>query len=154
MDCAHSGKHIAWAYCHVPFGSPVDMTSRIEAQVERFAPGFRDRVLARHAMGPAALEAHDANLVGGDISGGTMDLRQIFFRPVRRLVPYATPVRGLYLCSSSTPPGGAVHGMCGFYAAAAALGHSVLLPVLNVKRDRSGRHARGRPATRAAAGQV
>jgi len=149
------GRQIVWAYCHVPFGSREDMTGRIEAQVERFAPGFRDRVLARCAMDPAALERHDANLVGGDISGGMMDLRQIFFRPVRRLVPYATPLRGVYLCSASTPPGGAVHGMGGYYAAAAALGYSVLLPVHNVRRDRSGRH-RTRPPTAApqAAGQA
>ncbi|HEU4564486.1 MAG TPA: NAD(P)/FAD-dependent oxidoreductase, partial [Gemmatimonadaceae bacterium] len=133
---APAGGHIAWAYCHVPFGSPEDMTARIEAQVERFAPGFRDCIVARCALAPADLERHDANLVGGDISAGVMDLRQIFFRPVRRLVPYETPVRGLYLCSASTPPGGAVHGMCGFYAAAAALGHSVLLPVRNVHHDR------------------
>jgi phytoene dehydrogenase-like protein len=137
---APEGRHIAWGYCHVPFGSTADMTARIEAQVERFAPGFRDRVLARCVLSPAALERHDPNLVGGDISGGTMDLRQIFFRPVMRLVPYATPLRGVYLCSSSTPPGGAVHGMCGYYAAVAALGHSILLPVHNVLGDRSGRH--------------
>ena len=147
---APAGRQIAWAYCHVPFGSAVDMTARIEAQVERFAPGFRDRILARVAMPPEALERHDANLVGGDISAGVMDLRQIFFRPVRRLVPYATPVRGLYLCSASTPPGGAVHGMCGYYAAIAALGHSVLLPTHNVRHDRSGRHRGARPTARAA----
>jgi phytoene dehydrogenase-like protein len=137
---APEGRQIAWGYCHVPFGSAEDMTARIEAQVERFAPGFRDRILARAPMPPAVLEAHDPNLIGGDISGGAMDLGQIFFRPVRRLVPYETPLRGVYLCSSSTPPGGAVHGMCGYYAAVAALGHSVLLPVHNVLRDRSGRH--------------
>ena len=142
---APEGKHIAWAYCHVPFGSDADVTDRIEAQVERFAPGFRDRILARCAMGPAALERHDANLVGGDISAGAMSLRQVFFRPVARLVPYATPLKGVYLCSASTPPGGAVHGMCGYYAALAALGHSILLPIRRNVRDRSGRHRRAAP---------
>jgi phytoene dehydrogenase-like protein len=120
---APAGRHSAWAYCHVPFGSPVDMTARIEAQVERFAPGFRDRVLARCSYSPAALEAHDPNLVGGDISAGVMDLRQLYFRPAVRLDPYATPLDGVYLCSASTPPGGAVHGMCGYYAARSALRH-------------------------------
>ena len=115
------GKHTAWAYCHVPHGSHFDMTSRLEDQVERFAPGFRDRILARHVMPPTALERHNANLVGGDISGGVMDLRQLFFRPTISLRPYATPVKGLYICSASTPPGGAVHGMCGFFAAHAVL---------------------------------
>ncbi|HEX8906070.1 MAG TPA: NAD(P)/FAD-dependent oxidoreductase, partial [Longimicrobiaceae bacterium] len=113
---APRGKHVAWGYCHVPNGSDVDMTEAIEAQVERFAPGFRDRVIARCTLGPAELERHSANLVGGDISGGAMTLRQVFFRPVARLVPYETPLKGVYLCSSSTPPGGAVHGMCGYYA--------------------------------------
>ena len=118
---APAGKHTAWAYCHVPNGSAVEMTERIEAQVERFAPGFRDLILARHAMGPAELEAHNRNLVGGDLNGGAMDVGQLFFRPVRRLVPYRTPLRGVYLCSSSTPPGGGVHGMCGYSAARIAL---------------------------------
>jgi phytoene dehydrogenase-like protein len=118
---APEGKHSAWAYCHVPNGSTVDMTDRIEAQVERFAPGFRDLVLARHVMGPVALEAHDRNLVGGDLNGGAMDLRQLFSRPAPSLVPYRTPLKGLYLCSSSTPPGGGIHGMCGYWAARAAL---------------------------------
>ena len=118
---APAGRHVAWAYCHVPNGSPEDMTERIEAQVERFAPGFRDRVLARSVMGPARLEACDGNLVGGDINGGAATLGQLFLRPVPRLNPYATPVPGLYLCSSSTPPGGGVHGMCGYHAARAAL---------------------------------
>jgi phytoene dehydrogenase-like protein len=118
---APSAKHTAWAYCHVPAGSTEDMTERMEAQVERFAPGFRDVVLARHGMGPAELERRNRNMVGGDINGGLMDLRQLFFRPVRRLVPYRTPLRGLYLCSSSTPPGGGVHGMCGYSAALTAL---------------------------------
>jgi phytoene dehydrogenase-like protein len=118
---APAGKHTAWAYCHVPNGSSVDMTERVEAQVERFAPGFRDRILARHALGPAGLEEHNRNLVGGDLNGGAMDLGQLFFRPVRKVVPYRTPLRGVYLCSSSTPPGGGVHGMCGYSAARVAL---------------------------------
>jgi phytoene dehydrogenase-like protein len=118
---APAGKHTVWAYCHVPNGATVDMTERIEAQVERFAPGFRDLILARHAMGPAELEAHNRNLVGGDLNGGAMDLGQLFFRPARKLVPYRTPLESVYLCSSSTPPGGGVHGMCGFSAARVAL---------------------------------
>jgi len=118
---APAGKHTAWAYCHVPAGSTVDMTDAIEAQVERFAPGFRDRVLARHVMGAAAMEAYDANYVGGDINGGVSDFRQFFARPRLSLHPWATPARGTYLCSSSTPPGGGVHGMCGWQAARLAL---------------------------------
>jgi phytoene dehydrogenase-like protein len=118
---APAGKHTAWAYCHVPSGSTEDMTDRIEAQVERFAPGFRDLILARSAIGPADFERRNRNIVGGDINGGLMDLRQLFFRPARRLVPYRTPLKGLYFCSSSTPPGGGVHGMCGFSAALTAL---------------------------------
>ena len=121
---APSGKHTAWAYCHVPLDSTEDMTERIEAQVERFAPGFRDLILGRHASSPAELERRNRNIVGGDINGGTMDLGQLFFRPVRKLVPYRTPLKGLYLCSSSTPPGGGVHGMCGYSAALVALGDS------------------------------
>jgi phytoene dehydrogenase-like protein len=118
---APTGKHTAWGYCHVPAGSTEDMTDRIEAQVERFAPGFRELILARHAMGPADLERRNRNIVGGDINGGTMDLSQLFFRPVKKLVPYRTPLKGLYICSSSTPPGGGVHGMCGYSAALVAL---------------------------------
>ena len=118
---APAGKHTAWAYCHVPHGSPVDMTERIEAQIERFAPGFRERVLARRVMGPAELEARNPNLVGGDLNAGAADLRGLLARPVARPVPYRTPVPGLYLCSASTPPGGGVHGMCGYLAARAAL---------------------------------
>ena len=117
---APQGRHVAWAYCHVPNGSTVDMTERIEAQVEQFAPGFRDVVLARSARGPRELESSNPNLVGGDIGGGAMTLGQLFFRPTVRLSPYATPVPGLFLCSSSTPPGGGVHGMCGYWAAVAA----------------------------------
>lgn len=118
---APPGRHVAWSYCHVPIGSTVDMTERIERQVERFAPGFGDRILGRHAMGPAELETRNANLVGGHINGGVQDLRQTFARPVASLDPYSTPVEGLYLCSSSTPPGGGVHGMCGYHAARSAL---------------------------------
>lgn len=114
---APAGVHTAWGYCHVPHGSTVDVTDRIEAQVERFAPGFRDRITGRHVMGPAALEAYDENYVGGDISGGVADLRQLAARPTLGLHPWRTPVDGLYLCSSSTPPGGGVHGMCGRSAA-------------------------------------
>jgi phytoene dehydrogenase-like protein len=114
-------KHTAWAYCHVPNGSTRDMTGAIEAQVERFAPGFKDLVAARSAMGPAEVERRNPNYVGGDINGGAQDLRQLFTRPVARPVPYSTPVDGLYICSSSTPPGGGVHGMCGYWAARAAL---------------------------------
>jgi phytoene dehydrogenase-like protein len=118
---APAGKHTAWAYCHVPNGSGEDMTERIEAQIERFAPGFRELVLARHAMAPAELEAHNRNLVGGDLNGGAMDLGQLLFRPARKLAPYRTPLRGVYLCSASTPPGGGVHGLCGYTAARLAL---------------------------------
>lgn len=122
---APAGKHIAWAYCHVPNGSTVDMTERIEAQVERFAPGFRDLILARSTMPPRELERANPNLVGGDIGGGANLLGQLLFRPTFRLTPYATPVEGLYLCSSSTPPGVGVHGMCGYHAARAVLDASL-----------------------------
>ena len=118
---APEGRHTAWAYCHLPNGSAEEMTERIEAQVERFAPGFRELVLARHAAGPAWLEAHNRNLVGGDLNGGAMDLGQLWFRPARKLVPWRTPLRGVYLCSASTPPGGGVHGLCGYAAATRAL---------------------------------
>lgn len=118
---APAGKHTLWAYCHVPHGSTFDMTERVERQIERFAPGFGERVLARHVMPPAALERHNANLVGGDINGGAQNIRQLFTRPVLRFNPYRTPVKGLYICSSSTPPGGGVHGMCGYHAARSAL---------------------------------
>jgi phytoene dehydrogenase-like protein len=116
---APAGKHVAWVYCHVPHGCGVDMTARIEAQLERFAPGFRDCVLARHISTPAALEAMDANLVGGDIGGGELSLRQFVFRPARGI--YFTGAPGLYICSASTPPGAGVHGMCGYHAAQMAL---------------------------------
>ncbi len=118
---APPGKQTAWAYCHVPNGSSHDMTEQVEAQVERFAPGFRELVLARSAMGPADLEAHNRNLVGGDLNAGAMDLGQLLFRPVPKLVPYRTPLEGVYLCSAATPPGGGVHGMCGYSAASVAL---------------------------------
>ena len=116
---APAGKHIAWAYCHVPNGSKVDMSERLEGQIERFAPGFRESVLARRVFSPTELESMDANLVGGDIGGGVMDLRQFLFRPTAR--HYATSAKDLYICSSSTPPGGGVHGMCGYHAARLAL---------------------------------
>ena len=116
---APQGKHIAWAYCHVPNGSEFDMLPRLEAQIERFAPGFGDCVLARRIFQPADLEAMDANLFGGDIGGGAVDWRQLLFRPTWR--QYATPDRRIYICSSSTPPGGGVHGMCGYHAARLAL---------------------------------
>jgi phytoene dehydrogenase-like protein len=118
---APAGKHTLWAYCHVPNGSSEDMTERIEAQVERFAPGFRELILERSVRGPAEMERYNENYVGGDINGGVQDLRQLYTRPAIRLNPYATPVDGLYICSSSTPPGGGVHGLCGYYAARSAL---------------------------------
>jgi phytoene dehydrogenase-like protein len=118
---APAGKHTAWAYCHVPNGFTLDVSGRIERQVERFAPGFRERILARSVLTPADLERRNANLIGGDINGGTMDLRQVFARPVARPTPYRTPLKGVYLCSASTPPGGGVHGMSGYHAARAAL---------------------------------
>jgi phytoene dehydrogenase-like protein len=114
---APEGRHTAWAYCHVPHGSAVDMTARIEAQIERFAPGFGTRILARHTLTAPDLEHYNANYIGGDINGGVQDLWQLVTRPTIQPVPYATPVHGLYLCSSSTPPGGGVHGMCGYFAA-------------------------------------
>jgi phytoene dehydrogenase-like protein len=118
---APEGKHTLWGYCHVPNGSSVDMTERIEAQVERFAPGFRHRILARSVRGPTEIERYNENYIGGDINGGVQDLWQLYTRPVVRLNPYSTPVDGLYICSSSTPPGGGVHGLCGYYAAWSAL---------------------------------
>jgi phytoene dehydrogenase-like protein len=118
---APAGSHTLWAYCHVPNGSDVDVSESIERQIERFAPGFRDLVRARHVMRPADLQAHDANYIGGDINGGAADLRQLFARPVARPDPYSTPNPRLFICSSSTPPGGGVHGMCGWHAAHAAL---------------------------------
>lgn len=122
---APEGKHTAWAYCHVPAGSQVDMSERIERQVERFAPGFRELILARSTRSAIGLEAYNPNFVGGDINCGVADLRQVFFRPVMRLNPYATPARTIYVCSSATPPGGGVHGMCGYHAARTALSRSL-----------------------------
>jgi phytoene dehydrogenase-like protein len=116
---APAGKHTAWAYCHVPNGSKVNMHEKIESQIERFAPGFRDCILARRVFSPEDLESMDSNLVGGDIAGGTMDMGQFLFRPTWR--HYSTSARGIYICSSSTPPGGGVHGMCGHHAAKTAL---------------------------------
>ncbi len=115
------GKHTAWAYCHVPNGSTQDKTDAIERKVERFAPGFRELILARSTMNTRQLEAHNENLVGGDINGGVQDIRQFLFRPVPALDPYAMPAKGLFICSAATPPGGAVHGMCGYYAAMSVL---------------------------------
>ena len=118
---APAGQHIGWAYCHVPHGSPVDMTARIEAQIERYAPGFRDCIRARHTYSALEMEAYNPNYIGGDINGGVQDLGQLFTRPVARRNPYSTPLKGIYLCSSSTPPGGGVHGMCGWHAAHSAI---------------------------------
>jgi phytoene dehydrogenase-like protein len=118
---APDGAHTLWGYCHVPNGSTVDMTTAIEVQIERFAPGFSDVVLARHAMDTTALAAHGMNYIGGDINGGSGDLRQFIARPVLSPRPWRLPVRGWYLCSASTPPGGGVHGMGGWQAARLAL---------------------------------
>jgi phytoene dehydrogenase-like protein len=118
---APAGKQALWAYCHVPNGSGVDMTERIERQIERFAPGFRDLVLARSVLSAPDFERYNPNYVGGDINGGLQDLRQLLMRPAPRLVPYTTPAEGVFICSSATPPGGGVHGMCGYLAAQAAL---------------------------------
>lgn len=118
---APSGKHAAWAYCHVPRGSTKDMTNVIEQQVERFAPGFRDTIIARHTMNTQQLEAYNENYYGGDIGGGALDITQLFTRPALRFSPYRSSAKGIYLCSSSTPPGGGVHGMCGYHAACRVL---------------------------------
>jgi phytoene dehydrogenase-like protein len=118
---APAGRHTAWAYCHVPNGSTVDMTDTIIGSIARHAPGFRDRIIGRHAMGPADLEMYNPNYVGGDINGGLQDIFQLFTRPAIRLDPYSTPDRRIFICSSSTPPGGGVHGMCGYHAARSAL---------------------------------
>lgn len=118
---APAGKHTAWAYCHVPNGSTVDMTAAIENQVERFAPGFKDLILAKHTFNTQQLEAYNPNYIGGDINGGIIDLGQLYTRPAIRWSPYTTPAKGIYICSSSTPPGGGVHGMCGYHAARKAL---------------------------------
>jgi phytoene dehydrogenase-like protein len=127
---APAGKHTVWAYCHVPNGSTFDMRERIESQIERFAPGLRDRVLARSTMTSLDMERYNANYIGGDINGGIQDLWQFFTRPTIRAVPYTTPAKNIFICSSSTPPGGGVHGLCGYYAARTALRH------LNVLHER------------------
>ncbi len=118
---APHGQHTLWAYCHVPFDCKLDVSDRIDAQIERFAPGFRDCILASHKMGPADLERSNANLTGGDINGGAANLMQLVARPILSPAPYRTPLPGVYLCSASTPPGGGVHGMCGYNAALLAL---------------------------------
>jgi len=125
---APAGKHTAWAYCHVPNGSRVNMTDAIERQVERFAPGFRERIIGRHTFDTAQLESYNPNYVGGDINGGLLDIKQLFTRPVLRASPYRTSQAGLYLCSSATPPGGGVHGLCGYHAAKRALRDVFRLP--------------------------
>jgi phytoene dehydrogenase-like protein len=122
------GKHTAWAYCHVPNGSEVDMTEAIENQIERFAPGFRDRILKRHTFNTLEMEAYNSNYIGGDINGGVIDIGQLFTRPALRLSPYRTSSKGIYICSSSTPPGGGVHGMCGYHAASRTLRDIFNLP--------------------------
>jgi phytoene dehydrogenase-like protein len=114
---APAGKHTAWAYCHVPNGSDADMTRIIEQQIERFAPGFRDLILAKHTMNAQQMELYNPNYVGGDINGGIIDIRQLYTRPACRISPYRTSAKGIYICSSATPPGGGVHGMCGYHAA-------------------------------------
>jgi phytoene dehydrogenase-like protein len=118
---APQGKHTAWAYCHVPHGSTRDRSAAIENQVERFAPGFGERILARHTMNTRDFQLYNANYIGGDINGGAQTLGQLYTRPAIRLDPYSTPLRGLYICSASTPPGGGVHGMCGYHAAQSVL---------------------------------
>jgi phytoene dehydrogenase-like protein len=118
---APRGKHTLWAYCHVPNGSTVDMTQAIEDQIERFAPGFRSRIIERRALTAAQMQLYNPNYIGGDINGGAQTLAQFFTRPVPRWNPYTTPAKGIYICSSSTPPGGGVHGMCGYHAAKTAL---------------------------------
>jgi phytoene dehydrogenase-like protein len=115
------GRHTAWAYCHVPNSSKTDMTAAIENQVERFAPGFKKIILARHTFNATEMEDYNPNYIGGDINGGVIDIGQLFTRPALRLSPYKTSAKGIYICSSSTPPGGGVHGMCGYHAAKKAL---------------------------------
>jgi phytoene dehydrogenase-like protein len=145
---APEGKQTVWAYCHVPNGSTCDMSERIEAQIERFAPGFRDRILARHTLTAAEMQRYNANYVGGDINGGVQDLWQLFTRPTIRPVPYATPVKGLYICSSATPPGGGVHGLCGYLAAQTVLrgGPRMLMEPVFHPAGREGTSAHDAPA--------
>ncbi len=118
---APEGMQTAWGYCHVPNGCPIDMTDRIEAQIERFAPGFHDLIVAKHVMSPADMETYNPNYIGGDIAGGSQSFEKLFLRPLGRWRAYSTPMKGIYLCSSSMPPGGGVHGMCGYLAAKRAL---------------------------------
>jgi phytoene dehydrogenase-like protein len=118
---APAGKHTGWAYCHVPSGSTLDQTDVIERQIERFAPGFRDCIIARHRTTSLDFEQYNPNYVGGAIAGGAADIHQLFTRPVARLNPYTTPNPHVFICSASTPPGGGVHGMCGYHAAQAAI---------------------------------
>jgi phytoene dehydrogenase-like protein len=128
---APSGQHTGWAYCHVPNGSTVDMTAAVESQIELFAPGFRDCILARHKMTTHDLQQYNSNYVGGDINGGVQNWRQLFTRPAPRLNPYSTPLANLFICSSSTPPGGGVHGLCGYYAAKTVLADAMRTPFEN-----------------------
>ena len=121
---AAEGMHIAWAYCHVPHGSAIDMTDRIESQIERFAPGFRDHIIQRRTISAPQMEAYNPNYIGGNITGGIQDWKQTFTRPAWRPDPYKTPAEGMYICSASTPPGAGVHGMCGYHAARSALKNS------------------------------
>ncbi|MEO6963797.1 MAG: NAD(P)/FAD-dependent oxidoreductase [Puia sp.] len=130
---APAGKHTGWAYCHVPNGSVLNMKDAIEQQVERFAPGFRERILATHTTNTAQMEAENPNYIGGDINGGVLDLNQLFTRPALRFSPYRTSAKGIYICSSSTPPGGGVHGMCGYHAA-----RRVLKDLFHVQKPRTG----------------
>lgn len=131
---APAGRHTAWAYCHVPNGSRLDRTAAIERQVERFAPGFRERIIGRHTFDTAQMEEYNPNYVGGDINGGLLDVKQLFTRPALRASPYRTSQRGLYLCSSATPPGGGVHGLCGYHAARRALRDIFHLPAPSLYR--------------------
>ena len=126
---APKGKHVAWGYCHVPHGACVNMQEAIEEQVERFAPGFKDCILARHSYNAQEMQAYNPNYIGGDINGGVLDLRQLFFRPTPSLSPYRTPAKGIYICSASTPPGGGVHGMCGYNAARQVIKEVFHLPI-------------------------
>jgi phytoene dehydrogenase-like protein len=118
---APKGMQTVWAYCHVPSGSAVDMSAAIESHIERFAPGFRDLVVARFTRSAIEIERYNPNYIGGDINSGMSDLGQLFFRPMLKADPYATSAPDIFLCSSSTPPGGGVHGMCGYWAARSAL---------------------------------
>jgi len=137
---APGGKHTAWAYCHVPSGSTLDMVEQIENQIERFAPGFRERILAKHVMNSAQMEEYNPNYIGGDINGGVIDIGQLFNRPALRWSPYRTSAKGIYICSSSTPPGGGVHGMCGYYSARRVLKDLFKSQITNLKETTIGKH--------------